>query len=130
MNQKYYKIPLDFGDLIDADAELTKSKRTAFLQLKKTTSLKKSIDEHIELILTTHLGEYKYDRNFGFIIWDREFENMEIDKFNTHNNPKLEIEESLKKSLDEHLPERHRKLLPANFQALEAGASYQAEVAA
>ena len=38
--------------------------------------------------------------------------------------------ESLKKSLDEHLPERHRKLLPANFQALEAGASYQAEVVA
>ena len=33
----------------------------------------------------------------------------------------------LKKTLEEHLPERHRKLLPANFQALEAGASYQAE---
>jgi 2-oxoglutarate ferredoxin oxidoreductase subunit gamma len=36
----------------------------------------------------------------------------------------------LKKTLEEHLPERHRRLLPANFQALEAGASYQAEVVA
>ena len=36
--------------------------------------------------------------------------------------------DSLKKSLDEHLPERHRKLLPANFQALETGAGYLVEV--
>ncbi len=35
--------------------------------------------------------------------------------------------QALKKSLEEHLPERHRKLLPANFQAMEAGASCKAE---
>ena len=29
--------------------------------------------------------------------------------------------EAVKKALDEHLPERHRKYLPANFEALEKG---------
>ena len=32
---------------------------------------------------------------------------------------------NLEKALSEHLPERHRKLLPANVQAMEAGAKYQ-----
>jgi 2-oxoglutarate ferredoxin oxidoreductase subunit gamma len=34
--------------------------------------------------------------------------------------------EALKKALKEHLPERHHKLLPLNYQALEKGASYKA----
>jgi len=37
--------------------------------------------------------------------------------------------ETLENSLEEHLPERHRKLLPANIKALEAGSTYMAEVA-
>jgi 2-oxoglutarate ferredoxin oxidoreductase subunit gamma len=32
--------------------------------------------------------------------------------------------EAVGKSLGEHLPERHKKLLPLNLQALEAGANY------
>jgi len=99
MQTKYYKIPLNFDDLVDPIKEHSHSKRISSLQLKKTSNLKNSIDEHIELILTTHYGEYKYDYNYGFIIWDKEFENMEIDKFNTHNNPKQDIEESINKTL-------------------------------
>ncbi len=34
--------------------------------------------------------------------------------------------EALKKALKEHLPERHQKLLPLNYQALERGASLKA----
>jgi 2-oxoglutarate ferredoxin oxidoreductase subunit gamma len=34
--------------------------------------------------------------------------------------------EALKKALKEHLPERHHKLLPLNYQALEKGASFKA----
>jgi 2-oxoglutarate ferredoxin oxidoreductase subunit gamma len=34
---------------------------------------------------------------------------------------------ALKKALKEHLPERHHKLLPLNYQALEKGASYKAK---
>jgi len=34
--------------------------------------------------------------------------------------------DALKKALKEHLPERHHKLLPLNYQALEKGASHKA----
>ena len=37
--------------------------------------------------------------------------------------PVLSIE-SIEKTLQEHLPERHKKLLPLNFQALQAGANF------
>ena len=101
---KYYKIPLDFDDLVLPDKDHSGSKRTSSFQLKKTSDLKKSIDEHIDLILTTHYGEYKHDYNYGFIIWDKEFENMEIEKFNTHNNPKEDIEKSIKRTLAQFEP--------------------------
>jgi 2-oxoglutarate ferredoxin oxidoreductase subunit gamma len=32
--------------------------------------------------------------------------------------------EAVEKSLEEHLPERHKKLLPLNFKAIHAGAEY------
>jgi len=37
--------------------------------------------------------------------------------------PVLTIE-SIEKTLEDHLPERHKKLLPMNFQALRAGAEF------
>ncbi|MGW8225206.1 MAG: 2-oxoacid:acceptor oxidoreductase family protein [Anaerolineales bacterium] len=37
--------------------------------------------------------------------------------------PVLTIE-SIEKTLEDHLPERHKKLLPMNFQALRAGADF------
>ena len=33
--------------------------------------------------------------------------------------------EAIEKALAEHLPERHKKLLPQNYQALRAGANYE-----
>ena len=38
-------------------------------------------------------------------------------------NPVLTIE-SIEATLQEHLPERHKKLLPLNFQALRTGADF------
>jgi 2-oxoglutarate ferredoxin oxidoreductase subunit gamma len=32
--------------------------------------------------------------------------------------------ESLQKALQEHLPSRHQRLLPLNYQALQAGLKY------
>lgn len=74
------------------------------MQLKKTANLFESINEHIELLLTTHYGEYKYDMSYGSMIWDKEFENMEIDKFNTHDQPRKSIQESMKKTLETFEP--------------------------
>jgi 2-oxoglutarate ferredoxin oxidoreductase subunit gamma len=42
------------------------------------------------------------------------------------NLPVLPVE-SVEKALQEHLPARHHKLLPMNFEALRRGASYLAE---
>jgi len=42
------------------------------------------------------------------------------------NLPVLAVE-SIEKALKDHLPERHHKLLPLNYQALHQGATYLAE---
>ncbi len=42
------------------------------------------------------------------------------------NQPLIPLE-ALEKALKEHLPERHHKLLPLNYQALREGATYIAE---
>ena len=108
MQHKFYKIPLSLDDLVEPDPDLSKAKRPPSLQLRKTADMKQSINEHIELLLTTHFGEYKYDMNYGFLIWDSEFENMEIDKFNTHDHPKQDIEKSMKKTLELFEPRLRR----------------------
>jgi len=57
----YYPIPIDFQ-------ELTKKK-----ELPKTT-LEKSIDNYIRLVLTSHFGECKFDEGFGCEIWEVDFD--------------------------------------------------------
>ena len=95
MKHKYYSIPLDFTDLFHNDTHVESSGRSHDRLLKKISSLKRSIDEHIELIIMTHMGEYKNNKDYGFVLWDREFENIQIDKFNTHTNPKQDMETKL-----------------------------------
>ncbi|MCD4666025.1 MAG: GPW/gp25 family protein, partial [Bacteroidales bacterium] len=63
-----------------------------------------SVDEFIELIITTHFGEYKNDYGFGFNIWEIEFENIQIEKFNTHNYPKQYLEKSLQSTIGKYEP--------------------------
>lgn len=104
MNFKYYKIPLELSDIVGAETIDHHVDRPLKLQIRRTESLKKSIDEHIEMILTTHFGEYKRDMDYGFVIWEKEFENIQIEKFNTHNNPKQEFEQLLKKTLNKYEP--------------------------
>jgi|GEM_PF-2890672 len=104
MSFKNYKIPLDFSEIMDAGKAEQDHRRSAHLSIKRTDSLKKSIDENIELVLTTHHGEHKHNKDYGFILWEREFENIEIEKFNTHNNPKQGIELMLRKALSKYEP--------------------------
>lgn len=104
MSFKNYKLPLDFSEIMDAGKSDQERRRSAHLLIKRTEVLKTSIDENIELILTTHHGEYKHNKDYGFILWDSEFENVEIEKFNTHNNPKQGIEQMLKRALNKYEP--------------------------
>jgi 2-oxoglutarate ferredoxin oxidoreductase subunit gamma len=59
-------------------------------------------------------------------IGDRRMTNMVVLGALLANLPVLPLE-SLEKALKEHLPERHHKLLPMNYQALREGAKYVGE---
>jgi len=59
-------------------------------------------------------------------IGDRRMTNMVIVGALLANLPILPLE-SLEKALKEHMPERHHKLLPLNYQALREGAKYVEE---
>jgi predicted component of type VI protein secretion system len=104
MKPKHYKIPLNFDDLIHADPSDYDKRKSSYLQIKEASSLKRSMDEHIELLLTSHMGEYKYDNDYGFVIWEKEFENMNFNKFNTHNYPREEIQNSIIKTINQFEP--------------------------
>ncbi|MCD4696032.1 MAG: GPW/gp25 family protein [Bacteroidales bacterium] len=104
MKNGYYTLPLDLNDMFPKQMDERSHDSSTPSLLKKTHSLRKSVDSFIELIITTHLGEYKYDKEFGFEIWDLEFENVQIEKFNTHNYPKQNLEKFLQLKLEKFEP--------------------------
>ena len=58
-------MPLDFGRLFESNvSNLTKQKE------------EESIDQNLELIITTSPGEHKYDPKFGCKIWELDFERV------------------------------------------------------
>ena len=59
-------------------------------------------------------------------IADRRMTNMVLLGALLANLPVLPIE-AIEKALKDHLPERHHRLLPSNYQALREGATYIAE---
>jgi phage baseplate assembly protein W len=63
MKDLYYKIPFDFKRL------------TAGEDAKKVT-IEESLAQFISLIISTIFGEYKYDEEFGTIIWDTDFNQL------------------------------------------------------
>lgn len=104
MKKGFYTLPLNFQDMMPDAIDDGSRNPAKHLMLDKTHSMKKSVDEFIELIITTHLGEYKHDNDFGFEIWDIEFENMQIEKFNTHNYPKQDLEQYLQSKIKKFEP--------------------------
>jgi len=60
-----YKLPLLFSRLFE----------TKIRDLSRCTE-EESIDQHLELIITTCPGEHKYDPEFGCRIWDLDFERV------------------------------------------------------
>lgn len=65
MNTSYYKLPLRLSALLDQDQG----------KLAQCDELE-SIDQNIEMLLTTCPGEHHYDQNFGSRIWDLDFERV------------------------------------------------------
>ena len=74
----YYKLPIKFDSVFDEDGKGM-----------EICSEINSIDQYIELLLTSCPGEHKFDKNFGCQIWDMDFERVVsrkkwIDDFTAH----------------------------------------------
>lgn len=63
----YYKLPFDFGRVLSGNDAAT------------SVSLGENIAQHIQLLITTKLGENRFDPEYGNEIWDWEFENSLTD---------------------------------------------------
>lgn len=63
MNKTFYKLPIRFDSIFDdTSAEMP------------MCTEKESIDQNIELLLTTCPGEHKFNKNWGCRIWNMDFE--------------------------------------------------------
>lgn len=65
MDSQYYKLPIRFDSVFNEDGKKM-----------ETCNDVNSIDQYIELLLTTCPGEHKFDKKFGCRIWDMDFERV------------------------------------------------------
>lgn len=84
MKGAFYKLPIDFGNII-------KKKEV------EKTSLEHSIAQQIILLATTTFGECKFDETYGSKIWEIEF-----DLLMNENTLKEIISKTMRQSLNQH----------------------------
>jgi phage baseplate assembly protein W len=84
MKGAFYKLPIDFGSIIQKK------------ELEKT-SLEHSIAQQIILLATTTFGECKFDETYGSKIWEIDF-----DLLMNENTLKEIISKTMKESLNQH----------------------------
>ncbi|MDH6311107.1 phage baseplate assembly protein W [Dysgonomonas sp. PFB1-18] len=65
MRNNFYKLPIRFDSIFDEKGG----------DMPMCSEIE-SIDQHIELLLTTCPGEHQFDKNFGCRIWDMDFERV------------------------------------------------------
>ena len=80
--EHYYVLPLRLDEIL-------KRKR------HELCSLQQSIAQHLHLIITTYTGESRFDPDFGCTIWDEDFNNIPVAKW--QDNIKASIESSITK---------------------------------
>ncbi len=85
MNNTFYRLPVRFDSIFEENGG----------DMPKCSELE-SIDQHIELLLTTCPGELKFDRNFGCRIWDMDFERV-VSRKNWENDFKACVLECVQK---------------------------------
>ncbi len=69
MEPQYFKLPLSLDSIFDEDG----GKLITCNEIE-------SIDQNIELIITTCPGEHKFNKSFGCRIWDMDFERVVLRK--------------------------------------------------
>ena len=63
MSKDYYRLPLNFEDLLER-------------RPLPRCSVQESVAQHLYLMLTTHFGESRFDPGFGCVVWQQDFEAM------------------------------------------------------
>lgn len=63
MKELFYKIPFDF-------------KKLTMGEDSRKVTIEESLAQFIALIISTTFGEYKYDEDFGTIIWETDFNQL------------------------------------------------------
>lgn len=64
-SKKNYQIPLNFTPFFDEKEG----------SLEKCSEIE-SVDQHIDLLITTYQGEHIFDKNYGTAIWELDFEHI------------------------------------------------------
>ncbi|CAM3750056.1 GPW/gp25 family protein [Flavobacterium gelidilacus] len=88
MKELFYKLPLDYTKLTTGE-DATK------------VTIEESLAQFISVIITTIFGEYKYDPDFGTIIWDTDF--------NLLANPN-QLKDLIKESVHEKVNQYEKRL--------------------
>lgn len=69
MNKHFYKIPLDFSSIFT----------NGTLSIPSCSEME-SIDQYIDLLLSTYPGEHQFNKNWGCRIWEMDFVNVKSRK--------------------------------------------------
>ena len=88
MRQLFYKIPFNYKKLVGGE------------DVAKVT-IEESLAQFISLVITTIFGEYKYDEEFGTIIWETDF--------NFLANPN-QLKDEIKESVFEKVKKYEKRL--------------------
>lgn len=108
MKDLFYKIPFDFKKLsVGEDA--------------RRVVLEESLAQYIALIITTIFGEYKYDLEFGTIIWETDF--------NLLANPN-QLKDLIKESVHEKVKKYETRLIVTDvtLEVVEDTLSYETNI--
>lgn len=84
MKQQYYKLPVDFSRILQK-------------QDLPDVNLEESVGQHIQLLITTVLGENKDDPQYGCQLWDNDF-----DIRASNNEVKEQVELSIRASINRY----------------------------
>jgi phage baseplate assembly protein W len=84
MKQQYYKLPLDLSRVLQK-------------QDLPEVNLEESVGQHIQLLITTVLGENKDDPDYGCQLWDNDF-----DIKASNNEVKEKVEQSIRTSINRY----------------------------
>ncbi|GGF26620.1 GPW/gp25 family protein [Hymenobacter cavernae] len=85
MSNEFYRIPLDFEELLQR-------------RHLPRCSVQESIAQHLYLMLTTYFGESRFDSTFGCVVWEQDFEAM------TNMRWKDAVQRSVEQTINAHEP--------------------------